>query len=281
MPADSRLRRTAKRILAPLLTDNAYSRLQALAMAWDIRTGNWTEPELKFAQSLVGPGDTVIDIGANYGLYSYWLSRAVGSTGTVHAFEPIPFTAATFQRVQSLLRMRGVQLHKVGCAESAAELEFQIPINRSGSMSAGVAHLATRKRGPRTEVFADFKKLHCPVVAIDDHLADLENLSLIKCDVEGAELFALRGAQHLIQRYHPAILCEVDREFLGGHGLAPEDVFAFLESFGYRGFHVVDGALRQGTADEAVAENWIFMHPSRTIQAANDASSSIRVEGAR
>src|SRR5262245_35964871 len=89
-------RRVAKRLLAPLLNESTYAALQAVAMSWDIRRKAWWEPELELLPKLVERGDTVLDIGANFGLYAYYLSRAVGPSGRVYCFEPIPFTARTF-----------------------------------------------------------------------------------------------------------------------------------------------------------------------------------------
>src|SRR5207244_2514366 len=46
--------------------------------ALDIRRGRWTEPELRLIPLVVRPGESAIDVGANYGLWSYHLARAVG-----------------------------------------------------------------------------------------------------------------------------------------------------------------------------------------------------------
>src|SRR5260221_12767759 len=96
MAANSLPRRIAKRLLAPVLNETTYSLLQAAAMGWDIRSGAWTEPEIEILRHAVKPGDTAIDIGANYGLYAYHLSRLLRGTGKVYSFEPVPFTAGTF-----------------------------------------------------------------------------------------------------------------------------------------------------------------------------------------
>ena len=75
MAADSLPRRIAKRTLAPVLNETAYEVLQALAMAYDIWSGGLSEPELELIEYAVREGETALDIGANYGLYSYYLSQ--------------------------------------------------------------------------------------------------------------------------------------------------------------------------------------------------------------
>src|SRR4051812_48709967 len=117
MAADSPARRLAKRLLHPLLDERFYKYLQAAAMAWDINRGNWKERELALLPYVARTGDTVLDIGANYGLYSYYLGPIVGPTGQVYAFEPIPFTADTFELVARLLRFRNVTLFKLGASD--------------------------------------------------------------------------------------------------------------------------------------------------------------------
>src|SRR6476469_1137711 len=97
MAANSLPRRVIKKLLAPVLGERSYAVFQALAMGWDIRSGSWTEPELELIPLAVRPGDTVLDIGANFGLYAYHMGRAVGPSGKVYCFEPIPFTATTFR----------------------------------------------------------------------------------------------------------------------------------------------------------------------------------------
>src|SRR4051812_9561948 len=77
MAANSLPRRIAKRLFAPALGEGTYSLLQAVAMGWDIRTGNWHEPELELLTVGLRPGETAVDVGGNYGLYAYHMSRAV------------------------------------------------------------------------------------------------------------------------------------------------------------------------------------------------------------
>jgi len=54
---------------------------------------DWFEDEIKFLRHLLQPGQKVIDIGANYGVYALCMARAVGPTGQVWAFEPSSSTA--------------------------------------------------------------------------------------------------------------------------------------------------------------------------------------------
>src|SRR5260370_38755263 len=95
MPANSALRRITKKVLYSFLGDSSYKYFQAVSKARDIRNGSWSEPELDLIPFAVRPGGTALDLGANFGLYSYHLSRALGASCRPYSFGPAPFTFAT------------------------------------------------------------------------------------------------------------------------------------------------------------------------------------------
>src|SRR5882762_496967 len=114
MPANSALRRVTKKVLHSFLGDSSYKYFQAISKAKDIRNGSWSEPELDLIPFAVKPGDTALDLSANFGLYSYHLSRALGDKGHTFAFEPVPFTFDTLRLVARILRFQNVTLVEKG-----------------------------------------------------------------------------------------------------------------------------------------------------------------------
>ncbi len=250
MGADSAARRFAKKLLAPLLGETSYQLIQSAAMAWDIRRGAMTEPEIDLIRYAVRAGETAIDIGANYGVYSYHLSRALGPEGKVYAFEPIPFTAGAFRNIARVLRFRGVELIEKGCGEKAGVIDFTVPVQDSGAIIAGTrrtwARATTIGPGASAKVRASrkTKTIQCEVIALDDYLGPLENVSFVKCDIEGADLFALRGARKIIERNRPVIVCEINPWFLEGFGLRVEDFVAFFDELGFKMYRYERGRLR-------------------------------------
>jgi FkbM family methyltransferase len=267
--ANSLLRRAAKRVLHPLLTEGTYRYLQAGAMAWDIRRGSWAEPELRLVPALVRAGDTAIDVGANFGIYSYHLSHAVGATGQVYAFEPIPFTAGTFRLVARLLRFRNVTLFQEGASDRNGEVTFQLPLQASGALTAGQAHVDGRDderpgkerhhRYPRT------RPVTCPIVRIDDRVPAVKDLSFLKADIEGSELLAFRGAARLIDEHRPTVLCEINTWFLEGFGIPLDELLGFFTSRGYR-VYKLDEARNKLVPVEIgpdTEDNFLFVHPRR------------------
>lgn len=267
MPADSFSRRLLKQMLVPLVPEKFYRYPQAIAKAWDIRTRSWWEPELELIPYVVGEGDTVIDIGANFGLYAYHLSKAVGKEGLVYAFEPVPYTAKTLRTVAKLLRMgERVHLLQEGCGERAEKTKFSVPVTSVGSLSAGLAHFSQRNNDRSgKEIHCRYPSkidVECDVVVIDEILPDLERVTLIKCDIEGADLFALRGARKTIQKNLPVIICEINPWFMDGYGLKVEELVCdFLGNMGYQVYQYSDGKLSEFSSSEIVEDNWVFVHP--------------------
>jgi FkbM family methyltransferase len=273
MAANSLPRRIIKHILAPILSEQTYSLLQTVAMSWDIRSGSLTEPEIDLVTLATRAGETVIDVGANYGLYSYHAARAVGPTGKVYAFEPVPFTASTFRRIAKVLRFDRVELFEKAVGEKAGTLTLRVPISEMGSIIAGTVHAAARDNDrPGKNQHARFEKskeITCEVVALDDVLPDAKNVSLLKCDIEGADYFAMKGARRLIEENHPTIIIEINPWFLEGMGLKVEDLVSFLTERGYRLYRYEGRRLLPTATADVVEDNWVFVHPSRADRLAS------------
>ena len=268
MGADSASRRQFKKLLRPLFSDATYSVIQAAAKAWDIQRGEWSEPELDLIHYAVQSGDTALDIGANFGLYAYPLAKAVGPNGKVYAFEPIPFTARTFRLVAKILRFGDrVELIEKGCGEQADWIDFALPVTEVGTVSTGVVHMASRNNNrPGRQQHSKYdtpQTVRCEVIRLDDFLPQLRSLSFVKCDIEGADLFAMRGAKRLIEEHHPTVVIEINPWFLEGFGLQVEELVHYFTDMGYALYRYVRGALIPSRTEDIEEDNWVFVHPSR------------------
>lgn len=273
MPANSALRKLVKAPLARFQGTTGYRYLQVGAMAWDIRAGKWTEPELDLIRYAVEPGDTVIDIGANFGLWTHHLSCAVGPGGRVMAFEPIPFTFNCLRVMRRVLGFGNAELHRLGCGERKERVTFRAPLQDSGGIAAGLVHIGTRRDydgrpGSEQQLrWSDTIDVEADIVALDEFLPPVRDLSLVKADIEGAELFALRGAQALIDEHMPSVVCEITPWYLEGFGLTVDDVTSFFFDRGYR-LYRYDGepepALHEvRSTAEVVENNYVFVPPAR------------------
>ena len=271
MAANSRLRRWVKRVLFRFFPEGWYRLAQGSAMAWDIRTRAWFEPEIELLPAAVDPGDCVVDVGANFGMYSYHLSCAVGRHGVVYAFEPVAWTRSVFKLVSLLLGMRNIRLVPLACGDRKSAALIRIPLQAAGSVSAGLAHVVNGPMGSPNSPSA--REIQVEMTALDDffddHAGRKGEVSFIKCDVEGSEFLVMLGARRLIERCNPTVVCEIVASRLAALGGSVLQLALFFEERGYqlyvfqprqnnpRLLPIGAGAVTPGT------DNYIFIHPSR------------------
>ena len=166
-----------------------------------IRYGEYGELEGQFLASLIKPGDTVVEVGANIGSHTIPLAQKVGPQGSVIAIEAQP---PIFHYLCANIALNGlfnVTTHACGCG--AAQEVMVIPrvdYTAARWQNFGGVSLTRGSQG-----------IPVNVVPLDDLLADILRLNLLKLDVEGMEGEVLEGASRTITRYRPRIYLENDR----------------------------------------------------------------------
>lgn len=164
------------------------------------------EPDLKVVSYLVTPGDTVIDIGANIGVYTKFLSSMVGPNGSIYSVEPIPETFQMLSAVTDKLKLNNVQIINCALSDSITNQIMEIPIYSS----TGVDNYYQARIIKDSENEPSFKHVEVKTNTLDSLFADsLETISFIKVDVEGHELACLRGAKRFLDKTGCAWLIEI------------------------------------------------------------------------
>jgi FkbM family methyltransferase len=130
------------------------------------------------------PGAVVVDAGANIGIYSQFLSRCIGPTGVVHSFEPSP---ENFRRLQAATRkLPNVRLSQAAVGESSRRSTLYL------SDKLNVDHRTYMQEGDSRGT------VPIEMVALDDYFKPGARVDLIKIDIQGYELHALRGANRVL-----------------------------------------------------------------------------------
>jgi FkbM family methyltransferase len=204
-----------------MVPQSAYVFINTRVAAKDIIARRRWEPELDLLSNFVRFGDTVLDIGGNHGLYAYHLSRLVGPSGRVHTFEPLPPNLTILKYVKKRCHLNNVTVHPYGCGEKPGREPFCVPLDH------GIPQLGWGRQG------TDGLRFDCEIVKLDDTIES--RVSFLKIDIEGAELFALRGAQRILRESRPVILIEADNHTVN-FGYAQQVVFDFLSQLGYSFF---------------------------------------------
>src|SRR5882762_11244569 len=152
--------------------------------AYRVRKAYADRAERQLLRNILSAGAVVVDAGATIGVYSQFLSRCVGPTGVVHAFEPSP---ENFKRLQSATRnLVNIRLSQAAVGECSGRSKLYLS-----------DHLNVDHRTYSTEAESR-QSVPVNIVALDDYFKPGQRVDLIKMDIQGYELHALRGANRVL-----------------------------------------------------------------------------------
>ncbi len=183
------------------------------------RTGIYDLVVAETLARLADPGETAVDAGANVGFMSNLLAHAVGADGRVISFEPHPLILETLngnvERWRALERIATVEVRAAAVSSAAGRLPLSVD-----------PHTFAHNKGTASVEQADpISSTEVDTVRLDEELS--APIGVLKLDVEGHELEALRGADSLLS--HKLIRDILFEE----HRRPPTPVTALLESYGY------------------------------------------------
>lgn len=160
-----------------------------------------------------------IDVGAHKGDV---LSKIIKNApaGTHFAFEPIPYL---FDRLKKIFKNR-VALYNYALSDAEGEATFTVYKNRP-AVSGLKDTMFDDKEYKKETITVQVKKL-------DDMIPADMPVSLLKIDVEGAELQVLKGASKLIESYKPVVLFEFGWAGSRFYDVTPEEMFDFFTERG-------------------------------------------------
>ncbi len=186
--------------------------------------GDWFEYEIKFLRKLIKPGMNVIDIGANYGLYSLTMARAVTDSGHVWAFEPASSTIGYLQQSIRLNQFANITLIEQGLSDKQGEANFYLAANSE------LNSLNPKQQTGPVEVVK--------LTTLDQCLADYDwpQIDFIKLDAEGEEGRILESSGKLLRQMSPLVMFELKHAKQVNLPL----INAFLE-YGYQTYRLLPG----------------------------------------
>jgi FkbM family methyltransferase len=162
---------------------------------------DWFECEIRFLRRLLEPGQQAIDVGANYGVYSLSIAKAVGPMGRVWAFEPASSTATFLE--QGIAANNFAQIVLERCALSRESGTARLTLNENSELNALDV---TGRAGSASETVR--------VVTLDDCLRRYgwSHIDLLKIDAEGQESNIIEGGRRFLTDLSPLILYEVKNQ---------------------------------------------------------------------
>jgi FkbM family methyltransferase len=146
------------------------------------------------------PGDVFVDAGANIGFFTVAAARRIGAAGRIVAVEMMPDTA---QALRDHLSLNGVDnavvIERALSDRAGAHVEATV---RDGHFGQATIALASTQAGGR--------QVRVETTTLADALAGLPTVAVLKIDIEGAELDALRGAGSALQRVKVILFEQLD-----------------------------------------------------------------------
>ncbi len=203
--------------------------------------GYYEKPLADMIKKILQPGNVFLDIGANIGYFSL-LAANSEPTSKIISFEPVKNLFQKLEENVSLNDLKNITTLNVAIGEINGEKELFI----SAADNLGMSSFQ------QPENYSG-KKENVKIISIDSwfRTARLSKVDLIKLDVEGSELAALKGMQGVLQNFKPLVIAEINPETLGLFTLTPADIFDYLNKLDFDGYLISEpGKLEQVKPNE-------------------------------
>lgn len=219
-----------------------YELDRSCLMQWYIYWGlqDITRPKL---YSLVKKGDIVLDVGTNVGETLLNFAKLVGSEGFVYGFEPDEANFSNAQKNIALNEFENLHVFNFGISDAPATVKLY----RVDPHNLGMNRILTDAEAGG---YRDFTTIRTDTLDNVIEENNIPQLDVIKIDIEGYEMHALRGARELLKRSKPRLFIEVGYTRLINNGTSPNEMVGFLNGLGYRVFHA--------DTDEIIDEQYDF-----------------------
>lgn len=230
------IRKTLKPVLFKMLREDQYLWFQYIAKVKDVEKRLVEEDDMVLLPLILKQDSVSFDIGANYAYYTVRLAK-LAPLGKVYALEPIPPTFKVCNKIIKHYKLENVVLLEAGAGAQNSTVEFKVPVQDSGFISGGQGHISGRHNElSERKIYYPWSKervFQCRVISIDQEFPDLNKLDFIKMDIEGAELYALKGMMNTLIRLRPFILIEICKFWLSGFGIKAKEIQEFMFDIKY------------------------------------------------
>jgi FkbM family methyltransferase len=180
-------------------------------------------PIVQAALDLIHPGSCVIDVGANFGQMTIAFSKAVGHSGVVHSFEAQAFVFDILQKNITANSCDNVQLHYAAVFDKDGEIFYFHHEDSSNDYGTHGIDLSGHKQKGQ-----GVKSLTIDALNIE------QPVSFMKVDIQGSDLYALKGAVNTIRRHRMPLIFEYEEHLQEQFGTNFQDYVDFVQSIGYR-----------------------------------------------
>ena len=196
-------------------------------------------PELFYLKELVKPGFVCIDLGANVGYYSTFLSLHATETGHIHSVEPVDLFAGIFKRNVKKFALGNITLYQTALGSENKKMKMGTPMI-DGVFRHGLTKVVSNNEAKNMHTYE--VEMRVP----DELFSPLQRLDFLKCDVEGYEIFIMPHFIKTISRFRPLIQMEIS----GAENR--RQIFNLFFPMGYSVCKLYNHSLQKMSAEEAM-----------------------------
>lgn len=196
-------------------------------------------PELFYLNQLIKPNFVCIDIGANVGYYSVFLSQFSGMNGKVFAVEPVGIFAKIFIKNIQKFGLENTTLFENALGAENKMIQMGTPFI-DGVFRHGLTKIVNEKDGHNLKTYE--VEMRIP----DELFASLTKFDFLKCDVEGYEVFLIPHFMKTISKFKPLIQMEISSKE------NREKIFELFFPLGYSVLKLKNDTLQKMKVEDAI-----------------------------
>jgi FkbM family methyltransferase len=202
-----------------------------------VSKGIYEPDETKLVNTLIKPGDIVIDLGANIGYFTLLFARLVGPNGKVYAFEPHPYSFSLLKKNIEINGYQNIEAIQKAASNQKGFLElYQDPFNNTD-------HRIYPQDGKT-------KQIQIETISLDEYFKELPYVNFMKIDTQGAEFLILSGMKKLLARSpNIKMLLEFWPYGLKRIGNNAQDLLTIIKE---AGFLIFDISNKEATIEELI-----------------------------
>lgn len=188
---------------------------------------DWFEEEIKFIRKFLKPHMNVIDIGANYGLYTLSSAKKIGDKGKLWAFEPTGSVAECLRESIKANNFNNITLLKAGLSNHDGEANLSLNPN-------------AELNSLNTPVDENSKFETIELKTLDSSMNEFEwdSIDFVKLDAEGEEVRILEGGKSFFDQLSPVIMYELK------HGDQVNlSLINKFDEFDYKSYYLIPGPM--------------------------------------
>lgn len=220
--------------------------------------GTYEKNEIELFDQLLEDNMSILDIGANIGWYTLVWGKKFANA-KIYSFEPIRETYNNLVANVVINGLKNVHLFNFGLADANEDKLFSF--YPEGACLASMQNVLD---------YHGAKQEKCLLRTLDSFCNEhsLKKIDAIKCDVEGAELNFVHGAQEIIKLCLPIISLELFHEWSKSFGYHPDEVILLMQSMGYRAFLPASDGIEEVESYMTSSydrQNYFFLHNKKHL----------------